>query len=378
MIHDDRTDKDGSENSDQVREFSVLVVGPTQGTTGGISKYITEQCRQLPSRIHLSTHDTGAMGGSRSGSVVKVGVRSVLNALRFPFRTSPDLLHVHVSEWVSFYRNSFYILFAAIIWRCPVVIHIHAPTFDRFVANASPLGRFVQRHVFAASDAVIVLSERWRTMLEGSIEPEKLHILPNAVDPELYAPDSMTATDEPQTDHPHVVFIADHVRRKGIVEFVAALDTLDRNGINEFRVTIAGDGPLSEYAVTAAERHSHVKYRGYISEEEKRQLLGEASIYVLPTYAEGLPFGILEAMASGNAIISTPVGDIPSLVDGDTGTLVEPGDSTALADVLSQLIAMPERVETMGERGRERIEMTYTWSIVIERLVQLYDDFTRQ
>jgi glycosyltransferase involved in cell wall biosynthesis len=374
MTHDDRTGRERCTSSDHAGASSILIVGPTQGTTGGIARYITEQRQQLPSEINITTHDTGAMGGSRSGSVVGVAVRSVVNALQFPFRTSPDLLHVHMSEWVSFYRNSFYVLFAAVVWRCPIVLHVHAPNFDDFVKGASLHGRFVQRYVFAVSNAIILLSERWRAVLDGSVEPEKLRVIPNGVDPEVYTPSSAADTDGSDANHSHVVFIADHVHRKGIAEFIAAISALDRNSIDDFRVSIAGDGPLSKHAIAAAERHPHVEYHGYVSEEEKRRLLSVASIYVLPTHAEGLPIGILEAMASGNAIVSTPVGDIPDIVDEENGILVKSGDSAALADALAQLIGAPERAEMMGERSRERIEKGYTWSMVIERLIRLYND----
>ena len=367
----------GTGNS-AVSDRSLLIVGPTRGTTGGIASYIAEQCRRLPSDIHLRTHDTGAMGGSRSGSAVAVAVRSVANTFRFPFRTPPDLLHVHTSEAVSFYRNAFYVLFAALVWRCPVVLHVHGPTFDRFVTEASPFGRFVQQRVFAASDAIVVLSEHWRTVLEPIVKSEKLRIIPNAVDPDLYAPTTTATVDRTDENCPHVVFLADHIRRKGVTDFVAAIDSLSRDDVEDFRVTIAGKGPLSACAVAVAERHPHVEYRGYVSEDEKRRLLCAASIFVLPTRAEGLPIGILEAMAAGTAVVSTSVGAITSVVDEETGIIVDPAKPTALTDALACLIAAPERTEELGERGRERIEVMYTWQIAIERLVQLYDDILRQ
>lgn len=372
----DRTDGSNERDRSAVDERSLLIVGPIRGTTGGIAAYIDDQCRHLPSTIHSRTHDTGAMGGSRSGSALGVAVRSVVNMLRFPFRAPPDLLHVHTAEMVSFYRNAFYVLFAALVWRCPVVLHVHGPTFDTFIVEASPLGRFVQQRVFAASDGVVVLSERWRAVLETVVKTEKLYVIPNAVDPDPYTP---TATDdETHENHPHIVFLADHIERKGITEFVAAIDALDEVDTEEFRVTIAGAGPLSSYAVAATERHPHVEYRGYVTEEEKCRLLGAASIFVLPTRAEGLPIGILEAMASGCAVVSTSVGAIPSIVDEETGIVVEPANPTALTDALAHLIATPEQTEELGEHGRERIKATYTWERVIEQLVQLYDDLLRQ
>ncbi|TKX53137.1 glycosyltransferase, partial [Halorubrum sp. SS7] len=113
-------------------------------------------------------------------------------------------------------------------------------------------------------------------------------------------------------------------------------------------------------------------YVGFVSEERKRDLLGEGSVYVLPTRAEGLPIAVLEAMAGANAIVSTDVGGIPSLVDEANGALVVPGDGRALTDALEEVLADPEATERMGRVSRRRIEESYAWPDVVEELLSLY------
>ncbi|MDN4032207.1 glycosyltransferase, partial [Chryseobacterium gambrini] len=80
------------------------------------------------------------------------------------------------------------------------------------------------------------------------------------------------------------------------------------------------------------------------------------SIYVLPAYAEGLPIGVLEGMAGGNAIVATAVGGVPDVVDDEGGRLVPPRDVDALAEALSSLVERPEEVSEMGKHNAERVE----------------------
>jgi glycosyltransferase involved in cell wall biosynthesis len=143
-------------------------------------------------------------------------------------------------------------------------------------------------------------------------------------------------------------------------------------------VTIAGAGPLSETVESLAARHEAVTYRGYVSEAEKRRLLDESTVFVLPTYAEGLPIAMLEGMAGGNAIVSTRVGSIPDVLSDDNGVLVDPGDTEALRAALASLLGDRARTERMARTNRRLIEEQYSWESVGEGLVSLYSHLETQ
>lgn len=344
--------------------FRVLVVGPVQAT-GGIARYIAELREHLPETVAVTVYDTAVPQGSGRIRFLGGVARSLADALRFPVRRRPDLVHVHTAGYYSFLRKSAYVLLAAYCWRRPVVLHVHGPTFDRYVAQASPVLRALQGVVFDASDAIVVLSPYWKRALEPYLPAEKVLVLPNAVDADAY--------DPAFSETPHVVFVSNHYPRKGIKEFAGAIARLEEDDDLDidFRVSIAGSGPLSEHAERLADRYANVEYLGYVSEAEKRRLLCEASIYVLPAYAEGLPIGVLEGMAGGNAVVATAVGGVPDLIDEDGGVLVEPGNERALADGIQSVLAAPDRARAMGERNAIRVK-EYTWPRVIDRLTDLY------
>lgn len=345
------------------REIEVLVVGTFGG--GGIHQYIEEQLDRFSEEIVVSTFDmVAAPSGSGPAWFLGSALRSLSAALAFPFQSRPDVVHVHASHRFSFYRAAPYVLFAAYVWRCPVVVHIHGSSFDEFARSSDRGVRAVQDLVFDAADRIIVLSEYWREVVADRADPGKLRVFPNAVDPDEYTPAY-------GTDPPRIVFVSNLYERKGVETLVGALDRLaDRD--HRFRAEIAGKGPLAEQVEGLARRHEAVQYHGYVSEERKRELLEQGTIYVLPTHAEGLPIAMLEAMAGGNAIVSTTVGAIPEVIGEDNGRLVEPGDEAALADALSELLDAPATATEMGRRNRRLVETEYNWDHVQTRLERLY------
>lgn len=346
----------------------VLLVGPIGAATGGIARYMTEQRDWLTTDAHVRVHDTSNAPGEGPVWFLAAFLRSLFGLLAYPFRRTPRLVHVHSSHDLSFLLSATYVLYAKYVWRVPVVFHIHGSSFDEFVTDPSPLVARLQRAVFDASDAVVVLSEYWRETLarEVPVSDEKLVVLPNAVDPREYDPTY-------GADPPRLVFIADHVERKGVVELAEAADALAADGV-QFRLSIAGTGPADHYASDLAERHDEVEYLGYVSEAEKRRLLSEASVFVMPTYAEGLPIAMLEGMAGGNAVVSTTVGSIPEVIGDSNGRLVEPGDAVALEAALREVLADSTSVEEMGRINRRLVEERYDWADIADRLRTLYAD----
>lgn len=353
--------RETSEPPDTDDDLRVLVVGPSG--TGGIRQYIDDQVERLA--LPVETHDTGSPDAGDGLRWFLAAVLAGLAAMaRFPLRQRPSVVHVHTSYRYSFYRASFYVLYTRYVWRRPVVLHVHGSSFDTFVTDAGSLVATLQRVVFGASDRIIVLSPYWRSVLAERTDRSRIRVLPNAVDADSFDPD-VTGSE------PHLVFVSNLIERKGVREFLAAVETL-LEGDRELRVTIAGDGPLASEVRALADRHDQVTYHGYVSEQRKRDLLAAGSVFVLPTRAEGLPIAILEAMAAGNAIVSTPVGSIPEVIDDDRGILVPPGDADALEVALSTLLDDPDRSRSMATRNRRAVETTYSWDVVIEDLVDIY------
>jgi len=214
---------------------------------------------------------------------------------------------------------------------------------------------------------VIVLSSYWEDILATRVASSKIRSIPNAIEASEYKP----TLDRKE---PHIVFISNLVERKGVNEFIEVVQQLERTELPAFEVTIAGKGPLSDEVTAISTELDHVEYRGFVSEEEKQVIFNEGNIFVLPSYAEGLPIAILEAMAGGNAVISTNVGSIPEVIENENGIIVPPEEISPLRSALEELISDPDRVQKMGKRNREMAKTRYSWESVTNELNEVYQE----
>lgn len=347
-------------------DIEVLIVGTFGG--GGIHHYIENLLVHLPDSVSTTTYDMRSEpNGEGLRWLLSSILFSLLAAVQFPIRRRPDLVHVHSSYAFSFYRAAFYVFVVDVIWRRPIVFHVHGSSFDTFLESDSRLVRALQSAVFERCDRIIVLSEYWRDELETRVPRDKLVVVPNAIDPDRF---------DPEYDHDptRLVFISSLIQRKGVSELIDAVDRLAAADSYEFHLSIAGSGPLRESIEALATRHEHVSYHGFVSEQEKCRLVSTSDVFVLPSHAEGLPIAMLEGMAGGNAVVATTVGSIPEVIDDASGILVEPGDSVALADAMRSLVGEPSTVGQMGRTNRSLVCDRYAWDTVTERIIDIYHE----
>jgi glycosyltransferase involved in cell wall biosynthesis len=150
-----------------------------------------------------------------------------------------------------------------------------------------------------------------------------------------------------------------------------------------FDCNLVGTGPMREeleQMIRDRNLEDCVHLLGAKPEAEVARLLKETTFFVLPSIIqkdgtmEGMPNALIEAMATGRAVISTTIAGIPELIDhGSTGLLVPPEDSVRLADAIRQMLVDPERTRRMGERGRERILQEFNIRDIVAQLIARID-----
>ena len=179
---------------------------------------------------------------------------------------------------------------------------------------------------------------------------------------------------------PIVVMAARMLKDKGVVEFVAAARLLRQRGIEARFWLVGAPDPGNPSSLAASEllewqAQGDVEWLGH--QDNMASLLQRCHIACLPSYREGLPKFLLEAMASGLAVVSTDVpGCRAAVLHGLTGLLVPARDSTALADALAQLILQPLRRAEMGLRARDRVEREFAGTHINRQTVGLYHQLT--
>lgn len=344
-------------------DIEVLIIGSNRNV-GGIQQYIDQQKMHLKKEISARVYDTETSNGSGLRWLLIAILQTIVSALRFPFQRRPDLVHIHTAHWFSFYRATFYVLFSKFVWRIPVVLHVHGSSFDEFLESKKFIPNIFQWVGFKAANNVIVLSDYWQELIETRTVANAVTTIPNAVDPDKYK-------SSPNLQGATIVFISNLSERKGTGVFINAISNLVEQQ-DELTVRVAGSGIYADRIKALAEEYDEIHYHGFVSEAEKRELLANGSIFVLPSYAEGLPIAILEAMASGNAIVSTDVGSIPEVITEEMGRVIEPGDPETLETTLKSLCESPSEVAKMAKTNQAVIQSQYNWNHIAIELLDMY------
>jgi len=175
-----------------------------------------------------------------------------------------------------------------------------------------------------------------------------------------------------QGDVTYLVSVGRIVRRKDYPSLLAALKKVERDDVH---LLLLGDGPERSNLEALSKQlgiAERVQFRGFVSEEEKYQLLAAADVFVLTSLHEGFGLVYLEAMHCGLPIIASRTGgQIDFLTEGETGYLAQTGDAESLASALRRMLAKPEIRAAMGERNRELVKSYYA-SATAGRYEQLF------
>jgi glycosyltransferase involved in cell wall biosynthesis len=272
------------------------------------------------------------------------------------------LLHIHAAERGSVLRKALFIHLADLL-GVPSVIHMHAAGFEAFYGRAPGFVRRAVTRAFRKASRFIVLGgETARYFVETvGLDRDRVAVVRNAVpDPDatlgaLSGTLSGTAWREPHAVC-HLAFVGALIERKGLAELIAAL-AHPQMPDQRWHLNIAGNGDPAPWR-KLAEQHGvadRVTFHGWLDSAGVQRLLAVSDALVLPSWAEGLPMVVIEAMAHGLPVVCTPVGAVREAVeDGATGLLVPPGDPASLAHALARLVRSPALRRRLGQAGRQR------------------------
>lgn len=345
----------------------IVMVGTDPQTMGGVAAVVNVYREgglfsQYPVR-YLSTHRDGG-----AGAKLGAAARALLQFAGLLLRGQVSLLHCHTASRNSFWRKTPFFLLA-FLFRVPAILHLHGGEFHLFYEKESgALQRRLIRYIYDHAAHVIVLSERWRQWVRGISRNPHISVIYNPVLLPQPVPDWS------QRVPGRTLFFGRLGRGKGVYDLLAAARAL-KEGHPALQLALGGDGEVEQARAAAAELglDGQTSFLGWVRGEQKLGALRQASIYTLPSYNEGMPMSILEAMAYGLPVLATPVGGIPEVIsDGVEGFLVAPGDVAALAQRWAQLLDDPQLAQRMGEAARRKVAATFSTEAVLPRLGQLY------
>lgn len=227
--------------------------------------------------------------------------------------------------------------------------------------------RIIFSYLFRKSLRVVSLGGRLTTILEKLISPEKIVVLPNAVN----VPDAINRSFTPtQTQF---LFVGRFALNKGINILAETVKHLNEEGLaNQIYFNLVGKGPLYEEYYTKY-KYPNLNFLGFADDRQLTELYRTNDVFVLPTLFEGMPTVVLEAMSHGMPVIVTDVGATLEMVDSSNGWIIEKESVQSLSNAIHEYLALSlEERSNLSENSYLRVKNKFTWDIVSQKHAELF------
>lgn len=360
---------------------TVVLIGPTPPPYHGMttatlmlleSPLLNDHYRVL----HLETADRRSQEnmGRLDARNVLLALFHILRLVLILARHRPDLVYLPVSQNRWAYMRDVGFITVSRMLGARVLTHLNGGGFRDFVTTTDPLTRWLVRITSSWLHGAAVLGEDLRALYSGLVPDSRVHVIPNGIEDPFPEGIPNRSVDRPL----RVTYMGTLIRSKGFMDLLHVAVRLRQDGA-PVRITLAGAWNSDAEREEALELMNDlgvgevVEFPGVVTGEAKRRLLAETDIFVLPTRypPEGQPYSILEAMAAGAAVISTPRGAIPDMIiDGETGVLVPEGDLMALTAAIEALLRGGDERDRLGRNARQRFLQRFTEDASVGTLVE--------
>lgn len=344
----------------------VLVVATARKTRGGISSVIkAHETGEQWKKYHchwIQTHRDGPVW--RKLLYFTTGMIDFL--IRIPFY---DIAHIHISQPTTILRKRPFLNISKALGK-KIIVHFHA-----FNVEDTIKGHFSKQYndFFRNADKIIVLSNWWKNQLINtlSLSPDTIEV--------LYNPCPMV--NHNNLNHTDMILYAGTINeRKGYKDLIKAFAKIAVK-YPTWKLSMAGNGEIEQGKQLAKNLgiYDRIEFLGWVNGLHKERTFQEASIFCLPSYAEGFPMAVLDAWAYGLPVITTPVGGIPDVAkDGDNMLLFMPGDIQTLSIKLEQLISDQKLRNKISIASLDLAANEFNQETINHHLKSIYDNLLTQ
>jgi len=339
-----------------MKKLKIVMLGPSLDEKGGMGSVGTLIIKTAPDNLqieHISTWD-GELSRESNIHLFKAFLRALTTFLGKLVRGEVDIVHIHLAERGSALRKALLAL-VAMAFNKPFIMHAHGCEFHSFHSQLPVIPRKLLNWVLQQSAYLVALSESWRDyyMNNCGLTAEQVIVFPNPAEIPENIPDRANYQQEIK-----IAFLGRICKRKGVFDLLEAFAHLAPEYQEKSKLILAGIGEIEEAKALAQrlEIKQHVTFPGWVDPDGRNKLLSDADVFLLPSYNEGLPMAVLEAMSWGLPVVTTPVGGIPELITNkETGLLVNPGNIPQLAEALESLITNESLRLELGKAARKRV-----------------------
>lgn len=275
-------------------------------------------------------------------------LRKAKNKVKKLFASSESIkvFHIHSSRGWILYNDLKLAKYVKKHFHSQVVLSIHFASLDSILLKC-PF-RKSEIKLLNLIDHIIVLSEKTKNeIIEQGILQSKISVLYTFHSFKEHLDSSNVLAHSPV----NLLFMGSIDQRKGILDLVSALSLIKDDVV----LNICGgftDTHIQGQMERAINNDQRISFKGYIKGEEKEKLFSNSDIFILPSYGEGMPIVIMEALYYGCAIVSTNVGAIPEIIHEENGFLIEPGDVASLASEIHSLVVNPTLLTNIKKNNK--------------------------
>ena len=237
--------------------------------------------------------------GNKFTKLIK-GICGYIHFIKVLIFNRPDLVHIHSSFGPSFYRKLPFIYIAS--WtKKPIINHIHGAEFESFYTKASYIKKKLIKSVYKKCSVIVALSDEWKEKLSDIIPKNRIKVVENY---SILKEDAIKTRNNRGLNY-QILFLGEIGRRKGCYDMPAIINKVS-DIIPNIKFVFGGTGDIEQIKklVKQYKVEQNVVFTGWVRGKEKDELLRKSDIFILPSYNEGMPMSILDAMGYGLPIIS--------------------------------------------------------------------------
>lgn len=351
-------------------DLKHLMVSTSPFGQGGIASVVKGYHKEkLIEELEFISINTHSSSNNNKFSAIVLFAYSLLQIVTYGVLNKLGIVHVHMASRGSYTRKS-QVIRLAHFFGAKTIIHLHGGEFDTFYnKECSESKKQHVRDTFNMADKVIVLSSKWLQWVNTIVsDKNKSCIVYNAV-PEIFLP-------EKESKQPIILFLGRLGQGKGVEDLINAFAKVSAN-FHDIQLHLGGNGDLSTYQAQAYSLgvSEKIRFLGWVAGETKNQCLADATIYCLPSYNEGFPMGVLEAMSAEVAVVASTAGGIPdAITDQKEGLLIEAGDVDALVLALTIMLEDNDNRATYVAAAKDKFKKNFSPSVIIPQLKSIYQE----
>ena len=316
-------------------------------------------------RIQRKNKDSGKLNLSN----IRNSLQLIRDAVSYIKTEQPDVFYLHTSVRLALLKDLLLLQKVKKKTGIKTVLHIHFAEVENIFTGIKALDSWMLSVIRSCADRLVLLSQQTlEQFVQLGVAREKCHLLYNFAS---VAYTTAELQERPAQETRSLLFVGYIDQRKGIYDILSVLHQVE----HPYRLCVCGDfeneQAKAQFEGLSKGLEDKLEFLGFVGGEEKRQVFRDADVLLLPSYGEGLPMVILEALEAGCGVITTDVGAIPEIVQKENGIVIKPGDKAALSQAIETYLTMDAvQLQQQQQRNHQTAE-AYSLTVFVEKLAEI-------